>query len=496
MIAFIVLLATLLCSVSRMALDRTKHAAYFSITAQRKGRTALLSCSVLVSSCWFAPFIAHATACGQTGACYVRAGATGSGSGYDWTNAYSALPATLTRGVTYYVAGGRYGNYGAATPLAGTSLITIQAATLALHGTSVGWSNDYATDARGSGSNQAIFNGMYFTTGYWTVDGSQGYSGVGCGPTDANGYVVAGSGCNIEIAGRAGRSDFSVCSGSEFGLKECPTHITASYIEIAGCGYDCSSSTLEVGIADNSNGGASLNGGGKNFTFSHFYIHQVRGVPVFWERADTVTLEHSYIVGNASSTANHAEGIADMGTQNVTISMNAFVAIEGSGYIVELDRGGCRGTCTADNWKIHENLFAYDRENRLSCQTNDCNNGIGDGVIACINALVCTNWHIYQNTFANIYGLQAGLCEDCTGEGNVNSSWIVDKNVWCRNTSPGIHLDLVAGCAACEMTEDYNFVLGYNSGRLKGFRGAHDIVSQTTSSSLLARPGPLAKECQ
>jgi uncharacterized protein YjdB len=429
------------------------------------------------------PAVAKAAGCDGAGNCYVRAGAAGSGSGADWTNAYTALPSTLTRGVTYYVAGGTYPNYAATTPASGTTSITIQAATLASYGTSTGWSNAYATDANGTGSNPAAFNGMYFTSGYWTINGSQTYSGIGCGPADPTGDGAGGAGCNIKIIGSAGNSDFSVCPGGALGLTTCPTHISASYIEIAGCGYACSSNTYESGIEDDSDGGTSSNGGGNNFSFSHFYIHQVRGGPVFWERANTITLDHSYIIGNASTTAIHAEAVADMNTQNVTISNNAFVAIEGSGYIVELDRGGCQGTCPADSWNIYGNIFWSDSGNRLSCQTNGCNNGIGDGVIACINALVCTNWHIYQNDFVNLFGLQAGLCQDCTGEGNVNATWTVENNIWWNNTSSGITVDLAAGCSTCKLTEDYNTVLGYNAGELSGFTGAHDIVEQSTPAS-------------
>src|SRR5687768_17254029 len=42
---------------------------------------------------------------------YVRQGATGSGNGSDWTNAYTSLPASLVRGDTYYVADGTYAGY-------------------------------------------------------------------------------------------------------------------------------------------------------------------------------------------------------------------------------------------------------------------------------------------------------------------------------------------------------------------------------------------------
>jgi hypothetical protein len=38
----------------------------------------------------------------------------------DWTNAYPSLPATLTRGDTYYIATGNYGGYGFNTAQSGT----------------------------------------------------------------------------------------------------------------------------------------------------------------------------------------------------------------------------------------------------------------------------------------------------------------------------------------------------------------------------------------
>ena len=45
---------------------------------------------------------------------YVREAAAGANDGTDWTNAYTTLPASLTRGDTYYVADGAYGTMGVA----------------------------------------------------------------------------------------------------------------------------------------------------------------------------------------------------------------------------------------------------------------------------------------------------------------------------------------------------------------------------------------------
>jgi hypothetical protein len=56
---------------------------------------------------------------------YVRAGASGSANGNDWTNAYTTLPSTLTRGDTYYIADGTYAGRTFNTATNGTTLITM-----------------------------------------------------------------------------------------------------------------------------------------------------------------------------------------------------------------------------------------------------------------------------------------------------------------------------------------------------------------------------------
>jgi len=46
--------------------------------------------------------------CESKAACYVTPGGSGATNGADWDNAYAGLPASLTCGVTYYLAGGSY----------------------------------------------------------------------------------------------------------------------------------------------------------------------------------------------------------------------------------------------------------------------------------------------------------------------------------------------------------------------------------------------------
>jgi hypothetical protein len=116
---------------------------------------------------------AGATDCSVETCRYVRQGATGSGSGADWSNACSdfvgaCATSSLIRGATYYVADGIYAARSWDRAASGTTVITIKKAIPADHGTSTAW-----TDAFGDG--QVVFAGANtVATSYWTFDGQKG----------------------------------------------------------------------------------------------------------------------------------------------------------------------------------------------------------------------------------------------------------------------------------------------------------------------------------
>jgi hypothetical protein len=97
---------------------------------------------------------------------YVRQGAAGAGTGLSWTDAYTTLPATLTRGLTYYIADGSYASYFFDDAQSGTTLITIKKATVSDHGTNTGWVSTY-------GDGQAVFTApLKFRFGYYVLNGA------------------------------------------------------------------------------------------------------------------------------------------------------------------------------------------------------------------------------------------------------------------------------------------------------------------------------------
>lgn len=98
---------------------------------------------------------------------YVRAGADGANDGSDWTNAFTALPSTLVRGDTYYIADGEYPSYTFDDAVSGSDVITIKKATQAAHGTDTGWDGSY-------GDGYAQFNPISITSSYYTFDGATG----------------------------------------------------------------------------------------------------------------------------------------------------------------------------------------------------------------------------------------------------------------------------------------------------------------------------------
>jgi hypothetical protein len=77
---------------------------------------------------------------------YVRPGATGANSGADWSNAWTAMPSSLTRGDTYYLADGSYGYRTFSDNASGSAYIYIKKATVADHGTATGWNYSYGAD--------------------------------------------------------------------------------------------------------------------------------------------------------------------------------------------------------------------------------------------------------------------------------------------------------------------------------------------------------------
>jgi hypothetical protein len=358
---------------------------------------------------------------------YVRAGAVGTGSGADWTNAYTNLPTALVRGDTYYVANGTYEPHTFKDAVSGASVITVKGATALDHGTATGWLPSHGVDVAPAVFTSTASTGgnvFVFITGRYTIDG-------GTRSTLMSGY---GFKLDITQGGCTGG-----CHSVFFDRNATLGDITIRHTEINGFGQ---SSTIDhVGLNICS---ATLPNGYTNLTFQYLYLHDFGvGGPIGSCHIAGMLLEQSVITRNKSTPAAHSEAISDAGSSNVTIRYNQFLDIQGTGFIVNLAAGG---PWTANNWAIYGNVFAFSEGNPYGSSIG------GDGVIACINNNICDNWLIYNNTFVNIQGVGTGGPTSSARIGNWGNGtgWVVQNNIWynCANAK---HLNVV--------TADYNYYI-------------------------------------
>jgi hypothetical protein len=315
---------------------------------------------------------------------YVRQGAGGTGS--DWTNAYSSLPATLVRGATYYVAAGSYAGYTFDDAVSGSTPITVRKATAGDHGTASGWQSAYG--------NPAVFTGtLHFRTSHVVVDGQTRHADW-----------RSGYGFSIDVS-RAGGS-YGVEVGIPFELAV--SHITVRYVEIRGTG-DRTDQYNDRGFI------TAL--GSSNVTISSSYIHDQGESNLHLFRTTNVTIEYTLIARNHSSPAQHAEGIAaPEGTSGFILRHSVMEDIEGTAFIGTPTGGhpGCGGTEQRD-WYLYGNVFL-----RRAGSTS----GTGGGIVYVFDHRHGGDFHFYNNTIVNTSSGFVGF------DGACGEAMHVQNNLW------------------------------------------------------------------
>ncbi len=318
---------------------------------RRKTRNNICRCAILLLSLFAIPSLSLAANH------YVRVGATGLADGSDWNNAYTALPATLIRGDTYYVADGSYSSYVFDDAASGTTLITIKKATIADHGTDIGWNNTF-------GDGQAVFSpSIEFRTSNWLIDGQT--------------RIDRKSGHGFKIFNSPAVSINLLLTGAI-------TNITLRYVEDEGDGRNSGNCFRQF----YSIGGAS------NITLEYSYFHDMSNSHFVVAEMNNVLVQHTTFARNHSDASCHGASISDQGSDNVTFRYNFFEDIEGTAVIDILNRGGPNQS--ADNWDIYGNMFMVSSGNPFNMS------GLGTGVIVVINGEAASNWRIHNNTFVNL----------------------------------------------------------------------------------------------
>ncbi len=226
---------------------------------------------------------------------FVRSGATGSGDGSDWDNAYPDLPSTLTRGHTYLVAAGDYAGTSFDDAAAGGTAISIVRATIADHGTDTGWNDSFA-------SGEAKFGPLEFKTADWDFDGRNATRVIG----DFQSTVVDIGGDRVTFANVDVDGAFAMTGGKHTAGACTGMNATGNDVTVAGCKiHDAADDGVSVSGASNAlfqgNWVYSLHGCGTDGGCGPCYNGHSDGFEIFAVKDSQFIGNFSYDVASTST---------------------------------------------------------------------------------------------------------------------------------------------------------------------------------------------------
>ncbi|MCR4283912.1 MAG: peptidoglycan-binding protein [Parcubacteria group bacterium] len=306
---------------------------------------------------------------------YVRAGASGSNSGLDWSNAWTSLPQTLVRGHTYYIADGSYPSYTFDDALSGSSWIYIKKATIVSHGTNTGWQNSY-------GDGEAIFSPIKVLTGYYEIDGQ-----VGGGP----GSWTSGFGFKIQYTGSGDTAKLiSIGNSNNTNVR----NLVFKHIEMV---Y---TSNLNPPTSATGQDAIYAVYGGGDWKFQYDYIRNASRVLFYTHdftgsKVRNILVEYSRLERNGAnpSSGQHSEIWSARQTNDVVVRYNQIIDFRSTGGFI---------IGWADTWDFYGNIFWWKND-----QGGTANNG-AIGTWSSDSTYYASNVKIYNNTFVNLSGGGSG----------------------------------------------------------------------------------------
>lgn len=327
---------------------------------------------------------------------YVRAGATGSNNGTDWTNAYTSLPASLVRGDVYYVADGNYPGYIFNDPVSGNLSITIKKATVADHGTDTGWNNSYGDGACPASPCVQFTGGLTFITANWVLDGQ-----TGGGP----GQWTQGFGFQVTETADT-RAMLRVDNDTA-------DNLIIRHIRLIGKGAP--------------GGGGSLANdcmavfGASNVTLSYYYMSGCGRCPFFLSATNFIA-EYGYTGRFFGTDAAHSElasvwNFAGPRPSKIVFRHNLFTYTESTGGLI----------FDATNVEVYGNVFWQDPALPRWAFPN--------GVIGSWTVSSMTNSFVYNNSFVNLTDSAFGL--PVFGQQGAKTGTVAQNNLFYNVPNPG-----------------------------------------------------------
>lgn len=333
---------------------------------------------------------------------YVRQGASGTGSGNDWANAYTNLPSSLVRDTTYWIADGSYGNQTLDDANNGSQVIRIKKATVALHGSATDWFDIY-------GDGQATFGSVILGSDYWTLDGSTRNESDW---DDGNAYGFRITGIEASTSLTPG-----VCSA----------HFKGKYINVGGAeGTSYTGSEPEfcfkvAGFAEHA----------LDWIIQRCYCHNIAHAAQFHLTGLNGGLVEYCWISNGWG----KEAIRGQTTCKNLItrfnwfwnaSMNSGVPLEGSTAEIAI-WGADQGAGSFDNNEIYGNVFFRNNSEENSGGTIVVGgDGTESGTINGWAGVVANNTKVYHNTITGVEGGGSGgniLLNGGSGNEARNNLW-------------------------------------------------------------------------
>jgi hypothetical protein len=236
---------------------------------------------------------------------YAWCGASGAGTGAEWTDAFTDLPASLTRGDTYYVAGSSSCTYGAHTfndPLSGTSVISILRATAANSGSVPGWQASFGSaPAKWNNPLTLTTSGAkyiwYFQQGYYTIDGQFG-----------TGNAAGGFGFWLQRPMSDSGDDYNYI-WCDAGAGNTLTNMSFNHIEVDGISINFAAMVAGAGtFFAQPRAGASY----ANFVFQNDYFHDMENGFYSLNAMTNLVIDHVWHARSEYNVPNsvHGNGVA------------------------------------------------------------------------------------------------------------------------------------------------------------------------------------------
>jgi hypothetical protein len=372
---------------------------------------------------------------------YIRDGGT-STTCTDWSNACDTLPAALQRGATYYLAAGSYGSPTFSTALSGSAVITLKGATTSDHGTSTGWSDAYAVTTA-----PAVFKGITFLSGFWTLDGSVGSLSE---LPSAYGFLIDNTaGCadndNGIALGNGNAAEFSNMTFKHIAFENCTADIWSDGINTHGQILRWINSTVSDSLFEHWQGAIAFNGASAN---------------------QNITIERNIFMNGHSSSHAHGEQINANGADvmNMVLRYNVFKDNGGTGTVVG-------NNSNIANSFIYGNLFIRDT--------------VGNGIITGTSVGDLVNTMIYNNTFVSKVSGGPWVSGE-GGTGNIARNNLVFGMDASAGT--GVTLDNNAYFQTTNTPTETNRQTGANNPFLNSSGGNYHLAAATTAGQVLPAP--------